>query len=715
MSKHPSVSIWNTTDDNNTNSTFDLDEDDLFADRFASSKNNFTSPTPKGNWSDKWTKLMKFDGSSKKNEPGQLSYTSPKLPNLRSVPVNSQRSKFITSPIDLEQPRSPSPTEHTRLQKHAPASPMLDFLNDRSKKTIMQSPDVYNVSTSSEDDVLLNRTVRKSPDYTSAETSCIDNDCEKADNNYNTGDKSPGSVSLSDNFECLYNRLKKEASDLESWKCNTLSQLEGKCLELESYESLVENLRSANVELQINLENMSLKYKEEVELRDNVLERFSSIQSQSSALEERVKKLAEASMTVKSRVFQSEELYDVLRRNYENIKKEFLEHSETCLAKYKEFEDIIESKKCDVEALQQRIIQLGDENKCLEEELILCDRKHQEEIIQLQREIDGLNTDKIELKQMEENIKCSNEEYKSLIKSLESTIENERAMRINAVKLSETKEKEHEDLVCLLDEHQHKCRLRIQFLDASKQKLNYLCDQVDKSRFHVKSMIDKISNMIKSLSTFQEKQHHRNEDIFHTLTVVKGKVVELKKVLNNRSLIMHDFESNIYNICADLVMENHLLCIDRENSVILRRKVTELEKDTECMYKRQDNMRAALEKCQIFNEKLQLDNDELHSKLTSEKQKYAEVHGNLLKSEALVKLLEEQTKMIEEEVKEMRTKFSEVKKELEEKRANCSKLKEKMEACEIRYNELKLTDEENRKALNLAHSEIKGREEQQEN
>ncbi|CAH8853651.1 unnamed protein product [Trichobilharzia szidati] len=172
-------------------------------------------------------------------------------------------------------------------------------------------------------------------------------------------------------------------------------------------------------------------------------------------------------------------------------------------------------------------------------------------------------------------------------------------------------------------------------------------------------------------------------------------------------------------------MENHLLSIDRENSVILRRKVTELEKDIECGYKRQDNMRAALEKCQIFNEKLQLDNDELHSKLTSEKEKYAEAHGNLLKSEALIKLLQGQTKMIEEEVQEMRTKVSEVKKELEEERyfsefdlhtyrANCSKLKETLEACEIRYNELKLSDEENRKALSLAHSEIKGREEQQE-
>ncbi|CAH8853657.1 unnamed protein product [Trichobilharzia szidati] len=198
MGKHPSVAIWNTTDDNSTSSTFDLDEDDLFADRFSSSKNNFASPTPKNNWSDKWTKLMKFDGNSKKNEPVQLSSTSPKLPNLRSVPVNPPRNKFITSPVDLERTRSPSPTEHTRLPKHAPASPMLDFLNDRSKKSIMQSPDVYNVSTSSEDDVLLNRTIRKSPDYTSAETSRIDNDCEKEDNNYNAVDKSPGSVSLSD-------------------------------------------------------------------------------------------------------------------------------------------------------------------------------------------------------------------------------------------------------------------------------------------------------------------------------------------------------------------------------------------------------------------------------------------------------------------------------------------------------------------------------------
>ncbi|CAH8870297.1 unnamed protein product [Trichobilharzia szidati] len=103
---------------------------------------------------------------------------------------------------------------------------------------------------------------------------------------------------------------------------------------------------------------------------------------------------------------------------------------------------------------------------------------------------------------------------------------------------------------------------------------------------------------------------------------------------------MRDFESNLYYIYADPVMESQLLSIDREDSVILKRKVAELEKEIECEYKRLNNMREALEKCQIFNQKLQIDNDEVHSKLTSEKQKYAEAHGNHLKSEALVKLLQ---------------------------------------------------------------------------
>ncbi|CAH8585072.1 unnamed protein product [Schistosoma turkestanicum] len=156
------------------------------------------------------------------------------------------------------------------------------------------------------------------------------------------------------------------------------------------------------------------------------------------------------------------------------------------------------------------------------------------------------------------------------------------------------------------------------------------------------------------------------------------------------------------------------ICSDYTGEVNLKKKVLELEKEIEIYQMSQNSLTDALKKYQVINEKLQVNNDSLHAQLNRENQNYIKANENYLKSEALVKHLEEITCANQNEIKYLEERAKAIAKELEEEKLNYSKVKEMLEVCEKSFHELKLNDEKNQKALDLAHVQIKEKEEHQE-
>ncbi|CAH8674117.1 unnamed protein product [Schistosoma rodhaini] len=712
-SKKPSSLIWKGLEDGNASSTCDLDDDDYFeSDHFMSSNEANLSTPSKTNWNDnKWSKMLKFGDESKKRDLVPFTPESPKISNLRNTSQKFHVNKTIISPDNFDQARPQSPIDDLGVPKKAPESPMLNFLSKKPSASFMQSPDAHNVSTSSEDSVYFHRASKVCQDYTGEAKTHLDKVHDKPVTEFSVEDKSD---TLCDNLKFLYKRLRQEAENLETWKCCTMSKLEEKCLDLQSYESLVENLRRANLELQMNMETVSLKYKDELAVREKLSEQFSTIKQQCTTLELKAEKLMEANLIIASKFCQSEIVNNSLLSIFKTIKDNLIEQSNKCLDKFKESEKLVTGKILDLETLQESYIVMDEKNKLLQDELLHWRQKHHSDVIQLQTEIDQLSTENIELKELEKTLMCTNEKNLSLIKRLQDAIAKEKINGENAEQMLKNNSKENDELRDLVTQIRDKNLYVLEMFNTLNKKFILLENQTTTLRSHFKCFTNKIGNMIAKLNSFQVQQENSKEEMVIDLKDKQQNIKKLAQKIDERSIVIHKFESSLYQTCVNLVMESEILKIDRENLVNLNRKVFELEKEIEFYHMSENALRDALKKCQTQNEKLQIINDSLHTQLNCESRNCTKANENYLKAEALVKHLEEIARSNQNEMKDLTEKARAIEKELKEERHNSSKVKETLEFHEKKFYELKMSSEKNQQALDLARMQIKEKEEHHE-
>ncbi|CAH8638285.1 unnamed protein product [Schistosoma guineensis] len=655
--------------------------------------------------------MLKFGDESKKRDTVQFTPESPKIITLRNASQKPHVNKPIISLDSFDHARPHSPLDDMAVQKKAPESPMLNFLSKKPSASFMQSPDAHNVSTSSEDSIYFHQAPKICQDYAGEVKTHLDKVHDKAVTEFSVEDKSE---TLCDNLKFLYKRLRQEAENLETWKCCTISKLEEKCLDLQSYESLVENLRKANLELQMNMETVSLKYKDELAVREKLAEQLSAIKQQCTTLELKAEKLMEANLTIKSKFCQSEIVHNSLLSIFKTIKDNFIEQSNKCLDKFKESEKLVTGKILDLETLQKSNIAMDEKNEILKDELLHWQQKHHNDIVQLQTEIDQLSTENIELKELEKTLMCTNERNLSLIKLLEDAIAEEKINRENAEYMLKNNSKETDELRDLVEKIRDKNVYVLEMLNTLNKKFIHFENQTTTLRSHFKCFTNRMENMIANLTSFQIRQRNVREEMVINLKDEQQNIRKLVQKMNERSIIIHKFESSLYHTCVDLVMESEISKVDRENLVNLNRKVFELEKEIEFYHISENALRDALKKCQIQNEKLQINNGSLHTQLNCESRNCAKANENCLKAEALVKHLEEKACSNQNEIKDLTERARAIEKELKEEKLSCSKVKETLEFYEKKFHELKMSNEKNQQALDQARLQIKEKEEYHE-
>ncbi|KAK4476150.1 hypothetical protein MN116_001367 [Schistosoma mekongi] len=244
--------------------------------------------------------------------------------------------------------------------------------------------------------------------------------------------------------------------------------------------------------------------------------------------------------------------------------------------------------------------------------------------------------------------------------------------------MMETNFKETEEFRELFVEFREQSLCKLKFIKIFSKKLNFLENQITTSQNNFRCFTKKISNMITKLYSFQERQNSSNEEIIVSLKTEKQNIRKLVQKVNES------------------------------------KKITELEKEIEISHTKQSVLNDALQKLQDKNENLKFDNDSLHAQLSCESQKYNIAHENCLKSEHLVANLQEEIRENQIKIKSLEERLRSTGKELEEEKLNCSKVKEMLKFRENKLSELKLSNEENQKALDLVYTQIKEKEEQQE-
>ncbi|TNN05164.1 hypothetical protein EWB00_009607 [Schistosoma japonicum] len=705
--------IWKRLENGRSSSTCDLDDDDYFgSDQFIPSDELSVSPSQKTNWDDnKWSKMLKFSDEPKKSELVQLKSVSPKMYNLRNASLKAHANKPLILPDSFNRVQPLSPVNEIGVTKKAPASPMISFLSKKPIGSCLQSPDTQNVSTSSDESVYFHQMPKICSDYSEETKIHSDKAYDKSVIKFSTENKS---FTLCDNLEFLYKRLKQEAEKLESWKSCTLSKLEEKSFHLQSYEALLENLRKANVELQMNLETVSLKHKEELALRENIVEKLSVAKQKCDTLERSVEKLIKANKIIMDKLLQSESLNSSLLLTFEAIKNDFLQHSHECLDKFTKSENLILNKTIDLKALQITNVQVNEKNEILEEKLLCCRQQHQNDVTQFQTEIDQLSTENIELKELKRNLISTCVKNMSFSQQLQNVITEDKTYQEKFEDMMESSFKENEEFRELFVEFREQSLYKLEVIKIFSKKLNFLENQMTTSQNHFRCFTKKISTMISRLYSFQERQNSNDEEIIISLKTEQQNIRKLVQKLNERSLIFCENESTLYRICVDLLMENKILEFDRENGVNLSKRITELEKEIEISHMKQNVLKDALQTLQVKNENLQVDNDSLHTQLSYESRKYNITHENCLKAEYLVRNLQEEIRERQIEIESLQEKVQTTGKELEEEKLNCSKVKEMLKFRENKFSELKLSNEENKKALDSVYTQIKEKEEQQE-
>ncbi|KAF7262502.1 hypothetical protein EG68_00198 [Paragonimus skrjabini miyazakii] len=258
--------LWGGIDDNENNSGCDLDEED---DYFHG--NSFMEGTSGGSEDSyeesKWSNFPSYLGVSKKFGSHQ-SGSRNRLLNIRKNNMHlSDKEVHSTATKEHapENPKSPSPSKCN--DNETAASPMLNFLKRKSLVNQIQSPDNrINSSTDNDFSLYTQRDVLESDMSEVGNSPVIGEQIDTPVNGTTTAIVSQAADNYPEinKLKLLYKNLRQETSKFIKWKTYAGLQLEEKDGDLKRADSVIENLRKSNLELQKNQMNEVMTLRQQI-------------------------------------------------------------------------------------------------------------------------------------------------------------------------------------------------------------------------------------------------------------------------------------------------------------------------------------------------------------------------------------------------------------------------------------------------------------------
>ncbi|KAA3681557.1 uncharacterized protein DEA37_0002600 [Paragonimus westermani] len=287
LNKSGESMLWGGIDETENNSGCDLDEEDDYF-----QNNSFMESTSGGSEDSfaesKWPNLSSYLEVSKKfgrHQPGNGN----RFLNIRKNDTHLSDKEVHSMTIKEhahENPKSPSPSKCN--DDGTAASPMLNFLKRKRIVDQIQSPDSR--INSSTDNALspYNQHAALESDASELGSSplIVDRIDTLVDGNTAALVDQVANNHPENRLKLLYKNLKQETNKFIKWKTYTGLQLEEKDGDLKRADSVIENLRKSNLELQIDLEQKDVRLQTmEQKLNDEKLVVSQMMDGQKKAIE----------------------------------------------------------------------------------------------------------------------------------------------------------------------------------------------------------------------------------------------------------------------------------------------------------------------------------------------------------------------------------------------------------------------------------------------
>ncbi|CAH8430959.1 unnamed protein product [Dicrocoelium dendriticum] len=392
-----------------------------------------------------WSTSDSFTERKNHSTRSKIGSISRQRDNVRKnvKPVRSEEEKDMLKKFDAAGLTSPPSSSRNKVP--AAASSMLNFLKKRSSDDISESIDSRINSSTDTVTPSFSRTQSTKCEFVdefhspTLENQVTESEPEMVDSR---SEHEEGYYKDNNNLNHMCNMLRIEMEDIRKWKKRAAEEIEDKTKQLKRAEITIENLRKSNLELQVNgahklFLDESRKREHEIQQRarqswpdnskvcalnkwhegfEEILKEVHSVQAKCEQLETEELKICHGNEEIEAKISETIELYDALN-------KVLLEHIPKCANKIKFMEEEakanLESNTC----LKSELNACMDEVEMLKESILTETERHNMELKELQKEIDKLSTNNVELHECKESLsnKCKDTERLLLKKERDVT------------------------------------------------------------------------------------------------------------------------------------------------------------------------------------------------------------------------------------------------------------------------------------------------------
>ncbi|KAF6777909.1 hypothetical protein AHF37_02849 [Paragonimus kellicotti] len=646
--------LWGGIDDTENNSGCDLDEED---DYFHG--NSFMGSTSGGSEDSfdesKWSNFPSYLEVSKKfsrHESGNRN----RLLNIRKNNTHLSEKEVhstVTKEHTPENPKSPSPSRCNNNE--TAASPMLNFLKRKNIVDQIQSPDnrinsstdntlsPYNQRSALKDDM---SEVSNSPTMVGRTDTTVDENStaivDQGVNNYPENNK----------LKMLYKTLRQETSKFIKWKAYAGLQLEEKDGDLRRADAVIENLRKSNLELQMNLESVSLKYNNELENRTKVKKEMDNLVELVQSLLVKFEVIVTAKDQVCERTDKANADICTLTKMYENIQRDLSHHSNICSAKMKSLQNYISQLSQLNETLQLESKTSLERLQNLDEQFHLEKSQLEGEILRLLREIDHLSTENVELlttvKDLSiqckfcESLLAKKENYIAVLEDAKLALFDQLTMSRNEI-TSKTKQIEEKEMIL---QEQNDQLFNERKRNENKEILNRSLQQRNAA---ITEELEKLKCFVEDSEKQQSLRENSIQGILNnTLTNIQclfSFSSEKKELLMGCNLCLSNYQD-------EFLLQKEMLIFDEETMKNQMNEVIKLRQQIGCLTREIEQQETKIKSGELARQNLQEKTLKLQRELSTVQreleQKDAELKSLQNNSTILSSEIEKKEKLLQE-------------------------------------------------------------------
>ncbi|KAG5442864.1 hypothetical protein CSKR_105188 [Clonorchis sinensis] len=641
--------LWGGLDDTSGSNSCDMDEeDDYFPSNsfMLESSNSLTDSLHDCEW------------PKRNNTPTNFSKLTTNIRmRVASFPQRDVQAAQLDANLSGIQ-KSPPPSKRPA----ASASPMVKFLKNFKEEDKLRSPDTVG---------------KVDEDVTSP---CIQSDVSSTEpgtpdhrspiiNTHNDEKLELENVHDDTKLVMLYKTLKSELDRTRRWKVAAELTLNEKNTELSRAESTIENLRKSNLELQMNLENVSLKYKNELEIRNKIGEKMISVERMTTCLRDKFSRVNEMKNEVCENNTDMKQKYFELKNLYEILHKDLTQHSTHCTRqrealeeKAKENFEYIKNLETEIEKYKEIMDTVFEQHNTERQQM-------DKELMCLMREIDFLSTETVEQKII--NSKLINdstrdreyiekkEQYIRVLeeakKFLEEQLEEQTRRLLDAEKKLEVAER-------LLGEKESEIAKSRELNEEKTLQINILTTELS-------NLQDEVKLAQSELGEFRQQATLEKSILKENIQVLKSEVMDVLKLLKERDGVNATTENTICDIKNEIILLTEIKKLDEANLMRQVEEITQLKQELRDVLNaksdlktKHDDIWIKFHEAKAECEHLRIKEERMEQQLQTEKSSVAksvlkkeETETKLRAANEELRLLQNRLLQNEEEVKQLKT------------------------------------------------------------